>query len=90
MIIGAISMAIAMFTLGTAFYTSSLGVFALACMLVYVAGFAMSWGPVAWVLLAEIFPNNIRGKALAVAVAAQWIANYFVSWTFPMMDKIAI
>ncbi|SFW24771.1 D-xylose transporter XylE [Cellulophaga fucicola] len=87
MIIGAISMAIAMFTLGTAFYTSSLGVFALACMLVYVAGFAMSWGPVAWVLLAEIFPNNIRGKALAVAVAAQWIANYFVSWTFPMIDK---
>ncbi|ADY30909.1 D-xylose transporter XylE [Cellulophaga lytica] len=87
MIIGAVSMAIAMFALGTAFYTTSLGVFALVCMLVYVAGFAMSWGPVAWVLLSEIFPNSIRGKALAVAVAAQWIANYFVSWTFPMMDK---
>lgn len=87
MIIGAVSMAIAMFALGTAFYTTSLGVFALVCMLVYVAGFAMSWGPVAWVLLAEIFPNNIRGKALAVAVAIQWIANYLVSWTFPMMDK---
>lgn len=87
MIIGAVSMAIAMFALGTAFYTTSLGVFALVCMLVYVAGFAMSWGPVAWVLLAEIFPNNIRGKALAVAVAIQWIANYIVSWTFPMMDK---
>lgn len=87
MIIGAVSMAIAMFALGTAFYNTSLGVFALVCMLVYVAGFAMSWGPVAWVLLSEIFPNSIRGKALAVAVAAQWIANYFVSWTFPMMDK---
>lgn len=87
MIIGAVSMAIAMFALGTAFYITSLGVFALVCMLVYVAGFAMSWGPVAWVLLSEIFPNSIRGKALAVAVAAQWIANYFVSWTFPMMDK---
>ncbi|SNQ42929.1 D-xylose transporter XylE [Cellulophaga lytica] len=87
MIIGAVSMAIAMFALGTAFYTTSLGVFALVCMLVYVAGFAMSWGPVAWVLLSEIFPNSIRGKALAVAVASQWIANYFVSWTFPMMDK---
>ncbi|WP_077399973.1 D-xylose transporter XylE [Cellulophaga omnivescoria] len=87
MIIGAVSMAIAMLALGTAFYTTSLGVFALVCMLVYVAGFAMSWGPVAWVLLSEIFPNSIRGKALAVAVAAQWIANYFVSWTFPMMDK---
>lgn len=87
MIIGALSMAIAMFALGTSFFTNSLGMFSLICMLVYVAGFAMSWGPVAWVLLAEIFPNNIRGKALAVAVAAQWIANYLVSWTFPMMDK---
>jgi SP family xylose:H+ symportor-like MFS transporter len=56
-------------------------------MLVYVAAFAMSWGPVTWVLLSEIFPNDVRGKALAVAVAAQWIANYLVSWTFPMMDK---
>lgn len=53
----------------------------------YVAAFAMSWGPVCWVLLSEIFPNAIRGKALAIAVAAQWLANYFVSWTFPMMDK---
>ncbi|PKB44157.1 SP family xylose:H+ symportor-like MFS transporter [Cellulophaga sp. RHA19] len=87
MIIGAISMAVSMFALGTSFFTASLGVFALLCMLIYVAGFAMSWGPVAWVLLSEIFPNNIRGKALAVAVAVQWVANYLVSLTFPMMDK---
>ncbi|MCG9790894.1 D-xylose transporter XylE [Flavobacterium algicola] len=87
MIIGAVGMAVAMFAIGTAFFVGSLGVFALVCMLVYVAAFAMSWGPVAWVLLSEIFPNDIRGKALAVAVAAQWISNYVVSWTFPMMDK---
>ncbi|WP_010134854.1 D-xylose transporter XylE [Ochrovirga pacifica] len=87
MIIGALGMATAMFALGGTFYSKSMGVFALLCMLVYVAGFAMSWGPVCWVLLAEIFPNKIRGKALAVAVAAQWISNYLVSWTFPMMDK---
>ena len=87
MIIGAIGMAVSMFALGTAFFTGSLGMFTLICMLVYVAAFAMSWGPVAWVLLSEIFPNEIRGKALAVAVAAQWISNYLVSWTFPMMDK---
>ncbi|MCW2119583.1 D-xylose transporter XylE [Flavobacterium sp. 7A] len=87
MIGGALSMSIAMFALGTSFFTHSLGLFSLVCMLVYVAGFAMSWGPVAWVLLAEIFPNNIRGKALAVAVAVQWVANYLVSWTFPIMDK---
>ncbi|RPD93402.1 D-xylose transporter XylE [Aureibaculum marinum] len=87
MIIGALGMSMSMFALGTAFFSESVGLFALVCMLVYVASFAMSWGPVVWVLLSEIFPNKIRGKAMAVAVAAQWISNYLVSWTFPMMDK---
>ena len=56
-------------------------------MLVYTAGFAMSWGPVCWVLLAEIFPNMIRSTVMSIAVAGQWIANFLVSWTFPMLDK---
>ena len=60
---------------------------ALVSMLVYTAGFAVSWGPVTWVLLSEIFPNQIRGKAMALAVSMQWIANYLVSWTFPILDK---
>ncbi|MEH6408254.1 MAG: D-xylose transporter XylE, partial [Leeuwenhoekiella sp.] len=85
MIIGALGMAISMFALGTVFFSQTVGLFALFCMLLYVASFAMSWGPVTWVLLSEIFPNKIRGRALAVAVAAQWISNYLVSWTFPMM-----
>ncbi len=87
MIIGALGMALSMFALGTTFFTQSVGFGALIFMLIYVASFAMSWGPVCWVLLSEIFPNKIRGRALAVAVAAQWISNYLVSWTFPMMDK---
>ncbi|UMB61798.1 D-xylose transporter XylE [Lutibacter sp. A80] len=87
MIVGAAGMAISMFALGTTFFMESVGIGALIFMLIYVASFAMSWGPVCWVLLSEIFPNKIRGKALAVAVAAQWISNYLVSWTFPMMDK---
>ncbi len=87
MIIGALGMAIAMFALGGAFFTETLGMFAIICMLVYVASFAMSWGPVVWVLLSEIFPNKIRGRAMALAVAVQWVSNYLVSWTFPMMDK---
>ncbi len=87
MITGALGMGIAMFALGTSFFSESVGIFALICMLVYVASFAMSWGPVTWVLLSEIFPNKIRGRAMAIAVAAQWISNYLVSWTFPMMDK---
>jgi SP family xylose:H+ symportor-like MFS transporter len=86
-IIGALVMAASMIILGTAFYSGAGGVVALTAMLAYTAGFAVSWGPVTWVLLSEIFPNQIRGKAIAVAVAAQWIANYLVSWTFPILDK---
>ena len=85
-IIGALVMAASMIALGANFMLHGQGVFALICMLGYIAGFAVSWGPVTWVLLSEIFPNQIRGKAMAVAVAAQWIANYVVSWTFPMLD----
>lgn len=86
MIIGALGMAIAMLSLGFVFFAGASGYVALFCMMLYVASFAVSWGPVAWVLLAEIFPNKIRGRALAVAVAAQWISNYLVSLTFPMMN----
>jgi SP family xylose:H+ symportor-like MFS transporter len=86
-IIGALVMAVAMITLGASFWLGGKGIIALIAMLVYTAGFAVSWGPVTWVLLSEIFPNQIRGKAMAIAVAAQWIANYLVSWTFPILDE---
>lgn len=85
-IIGALGMAFSMIFLGLTFYFDVVGLAALVFMLLYTASFAMSWGPVTWVLLSEIFPNRIRG-ALSIAVAAQWIANFVVSWTFPMMDK---
>ena len=49
----------------------------------------MSWGPVTWVLISEIFPNTIRGKAVAIAVAAQWGANYFISSTYPAMMEFS-
>lgn len=86
-IIGAIGMAIGMITLGTTFFLQLPAIIALTSMLFYIASFAISWGPVCWVLLSEIFPNSIRSKALSIAVAAQWITNYLVSWTFPIMDK---
>jgi len=86
MIIGALGMCIAMFSLGFVFFSGATGYLALACMILYVASFAVSWGPVTWVLLSEIFPNKIRGRAMAIAVAAQWVSNYLVSLTFPMMD----
>jgi SP family xylose:H+ symportor-like MFS transporter len=79
-------MAVAMFWLGAVFNLQALGAMALGAMLLYIAGFAMSWGPVVWVLLSEIFPNAIKGQALALAVAAQWIANVVVTLTFKVMD----
>ncbi|ADQ78850.1 sugar transporter [Paludibacter propionicigenes WB4] len=85
MIIGSIGMAVSMIGLGFTFYSGHVGILALIFMLTYTAAFAMSWGPVCWVLLAEIFPNSIRG-ALSIAVAAQWIANWIVSLTFPMLN----
>jgi hypothetical protein len=51
----------------------------------YVIFFGMSWGPVVWVLLGEMFNNRIRAYALAVAAAAQWVANFVVSQTFPAL-----
>ncbi|MGC9150365.1 MAG: D-xylose transporter XylE [Microbacter sp.] len=85
MIIGSIGMAFSMIALGFTFYSDHVGILALIFMLLYTAAFAMSWGPVTWVLLSEIFPNSIRG-AMSIAVAAQWIANWIVSLTFPMMN----
>lgn len=87
LIIGALVMAGSMLLLGTSFYQNLPGGFKLFCMLTYTAGFAMSWGPVCWVLLTEIFPNSVRSTVMAVAVAAQWVSNFLVSWTFPIMDK---
>ncbi|HLF35845.1 MAG TPA: D-xylose transporter XylE [Cyclobacteriaceae bacterium] len=84
-VIGALGMAISMFGIGFTFYFERLGIGALLFMLAYTASFAVSWGPVTWVLLSEIFPNKIRG-AMSIAVAAQWIANLGISWTFPMMN----
>jgi len=85
MIIGALGMAVSMFMLGMSFYLQRLGIGALIFMLTYTASFAVSWGPVAWVLLSEIFPNRIRG-AMSIAVAAMWVANLIISWTFPIMN----
>ena len=85
MILGALCMGVSMTCLGFTFYFGQPGLLALVFMLTYTAGFAMSWGPVTWVLLSEIFPNSIRG-AMSIAVAAQWIANLLISWTFPILN----
>jgi MFS transporter, SP family, xylose:H+ symportor len=85
LILGALVMAVSMIALGFLFYTNHVGVIALVAVVAYIAGFALSWGPVVWVLLSEIFPTPIKGKAMAIAVAAQWIANLMVSGSFKVL-----
>jgi len=65
--------------------SSTEGIISLLGILIFIASFAMSMGPVVWVILSEIFPNRIRSVAMSIAVAAQWLANYFVSQSFPMI-----
>jgi SP family xylose:H+ symportor-like MFS transporter len=99
LITGALIMAVSMTFLGFLFNASgngtstgalqmsySAGMWGLIAVVGYIAGFSLSWGPIVWVMLAEIFPNSIKGKAMAIAVAAQWIANLFVSWSFKVLD----
>ena len=85
LIIGGVVMGVAMITLGFQFQANAVGNGPLIAAITYIAGFALSWGPVTWVLLSEMFPNAIKGKAMAIAVAAQWIANLFVSWSFKIL-----
>ncbi|KAF1692490.1 sugar porter family MFS transporter [Pseudoxanthomonas koreensis] len=62
-----------------------MGTLALVAANAYVVFFNISWGPVMWVMLGEMFPNQIRGSALAVAGAAQWTSNFAVTMTFPIL-----
>ncbi len=94
--VGSVGMAIALALMVVAFASGSLvdgrlqlsdgmGRLALVAANVYVVFFNMSWGPVMWVMLGEMFPNQIRGSALAVAGAAQWTSNFAITVTFPML-----
>ncbi|MDQ2698853.1 MAG: sugar porter family MFS transporter [Actinomycetota bacterium] len=66
------------------------GPIALIAANVFVIGFGASWGPLVWVLLGEIFPSRIRGKALGVAAGAQWIANFLITISFPAMSALSL
>lgn len=85
LMMGSVGMAIGMFALALFSYFEIISSATLVFIIVYTAAFMMSWGPICWVLISEIFPNNIRGKAVAIAVAAQWITNYIISSTGPSM-----
>ena len=87
LIYGSLGMALGAFGVAVTFGHAGMELFTAASLLIYSASFMFSWGPICWVLIAEIFPNTIRGQAVAVAVAFQWIFNFIVSSTFvPMFN----
>ena len=85
LITGSIGMAIGAFGVAVTFGHAGMEMVTAISIMVYSASFMMSWGPICWVLISEIFPNTIRGAAVAIAVAFQWIFNYAVSSSFPSM-----
>ncbi|KAA6349951.1 D-xylose-proton symporter [termite gut metagenome] len=85
LIIGSIGMAFGAFAVATCDGMNIKGILPVLSVIVYAAFFMMSWGPICWVLISEIFPNTIRGKAIAIAVAFQWVFNYIISSTFPAL-----
>jgi SP family xylose:H+ symportor-like MFS transporter len=89
LLIGSIGMAAGMFAIAGLAYFEIIGMGTLIFIILYTASFMMSWGPITWVLIAEIFPNKIRGRAVAVAVMAQWAANYLISSTYPVMMEFS-
>ena len=87
LICGSIGMAIGAMGVAITFGHKGMEMATMLSIMVYSASFMFSWGPICWVLIAEIFPNTIRGAAVAIAVAFQWIFNFIVSSTFvPMFN----
>jgi SP family xylose:H+ symportor-like MFS transporter len=85
LIIGGVVMGLSMLVLGSLFHAGQSGVFGLIAMCFYLAGFAISFGPIVWIMMTEIYPEPIRGQAMSIAVASQWVANLLVSGTFPLL-----
>jgi SP family xylose:H+ symportor-like MFS transporter len=86
MMIGSVGMGLSLLGMGIMAYVQKTDLWILLFILGYIACFALSVGPVTWVILSEIFPTRIRGRAMAIATVCLWVANYVVSQTFPMMD----
>ena len=87
---GSLGMALGAFGVAVTFGRNGLEMVTAVSIMVYSASFMFSWGPICWVLIAEIFPNTIRGAAVAIAVAFQWIFNFIVSSTFVPMFNMHI
>lgn len=86
MIVGSVGLAVNYILLGSAYYFQLQGVAVLILVLTAIAIYAMSLAPIVWVILSEIFPNRIRGAAMALATFALWVACFILTYTFPLLN----
>ncbi|RDY60628.1 sugar porter family MFS transporter [Flagellimonas nanhaiensis] len=86
-IVGSYGMFLGFGLLGVTLMTGNVGILSLIGILLFVGAFAMSMGPVVWVMLSEMFPNRMRSIGMSIAVAVQWAANYLVSQSFPIVAE---
>ena len=86
-LLGTVGMFTGLSVLGITIYTQSMGVLSLIAILTFIGSFAMSMGPVVWVILSEIFPNRARSIAMSIAVGAQWLFNGIVATSFPIINR---
>jgi MFS transporter, SP family, xylose:H+ symportor len=87
LLVGSLGMFVSLAVVGVAAYYQAVNAWLLPFLLLFMASFSTSWGPVVWVLLSEIFPNRVRSIALSIAVFIQWAANFVVSQTFPLLTE---
>lgn len=86
---GSIGMTLCLVGMGWSVMHDSTSASLLLYVLLYIACFALSVGPITWILLSELFPTAYRAQAMAISTAALWFANFLVSQTFPMLDQSA-
>jgi SP family sugar porter-like MFS transporter len=87
MLTGSAGLAVIYSLLGMGYYLHSRGVHMLVLVVAAIGCYAMSLAPVTWVVISEIFPNRIRGRAMSIAVTALWIASFILTYTFPLMNQ---
>ncbi|CEI82150.1 D-xylose transporter XylE [Oceanobacillus oncorhynchi subsp. incaldanensis] len=85
MIVGSVGMAVGMFGVAALAYLDQMGIGALIFILIFVAFYNLSFGPLMWVLASELFPNKVRGQIMAITVVANWGSNLLISSTFPSL-----
>lgn len=88
MLLGSAGLAVIYFMLGTSYFFELKGLAILVLVMVAIATYAMTLAPITWVILSEIFPNSIRGAAMAIATTALWIACFVLTYTFPILNKM--